>query len=96
MFFGVNIFTLYPKKHKKKGMKTLLTDYSPMEISKMTGIGYSDVWRHLHGERRISAEMAMKYHKTLHIPLWKMRPDLWPAPEGEKEAENEAERLRQG
>ena len=56
-----------------------------MEISKETGIGYSVVWRHLHGQKKISAEFAMKYHKTYGIPLHELRPDLWEPPKDEGE-----------
>ena len=62
--------------------------YSPFEVSRLTGISYTDVWRHANGKRKISAEFAMRYHTALGIPLWMMRPDLWPE-------EPEAGELRQ-
>lgn len=57
--------------------KTYFYGYVIAEASRLSGVAYADVWRHAHNERRISADMAMRYHETLGIPLEQMRPDLW-------------------
>lgn len=36
------------------------------------------VWQHCCGVRRVSPESAVKYQKSLGIPLSELRPDLWP------------------
>ncbi|RXF77360.1 XRE family transcriptional regulator [Desulfovibrio sp. DS-1] len=38
------------------------------------------VYCHCQGRRRISAEMAIRYSVRLSIPLYLIRPDLWPPP----------------
>lgn len=48
------------------------------EASKKSGVPFSTTFRHATGQRRISAEFAVRYHEALGIPLSAMRPDLWP------------------
>ncbi len=50
-------------------------------LASLTGTpSWGTVFKHCHGAR-ISAESAMRYHKTLGIPLSDLRPDLWPPEE---------------
>lgn len=42
------------------------------------GIPYQTVYKQLKGTRSIGAKTAMRYHKILGIPLYELRPDLWP------------------
>lgn len=42
------------------------------------GIPYQTVYKQLKGTRPIGAKSAMRYHKILGIPLYELRPDLWP------------------
>lgn len=48
------------------------------KVAGMAGMSVSTVWRHANGKRKISAEFAIRYHTALGIPLWRLRPDLWP------------------
>lgn len=57
-----------------------------IRVAEDTGFEYSTVYRHALDQKRISAESAMVYHRALGIPLHELRPDLWPAPEEDKEA----------
>ena len=41
----------------------------------------SVVFLHCTGQRSISAESAMRYHRAFGIPLSELRPDLWPPKE---------------
>lgn len=59
--------------------KTTFFGLNIRRVSMLCGIAYSNVWRHAHGERKISAEMAVRYNDALGIPLSVMRPDLWPS-----------------
>lgn len=54
---------------------------SIMEAARRMGINYVHVWRHCTGRRRVTADYAMRYHKTLGIPRSELRPDLWPPTE---------------
>lgn len=47
---------------------------------RLSGCKYVTAWKHFTGERRVSAEMALVYERTLSIPRWELRPDLWPPP----------------
>lgn len=47
---------------------------------RLSGCKYVTAWKHFTGERRVSAEMALVYERTLNIPRWELRPDLWPPP----------------
>lgn len=58
--------------------------YSLTSVAKLANVQYSTAWRHFSGHREISAEYAMRYHKTLGIPLSDLRPDLWPPEQEEK------------
>ncbi len=52
-------------------------------LAAKTGItSLGTLFRHCRGES-LSAEMALRYHKTLGIPLSDLRPDLWPPEEEE-------------
>ena len=64
--------------------KNILEEYknksklSYYEIAKMCDIpSKSLVYAHIKGEKKISAEAALKYHKGLGIPLDQIRPDIW-------------------
>lgn len=37
------------------------------------------VFAHCHNLRVVSAESAVKYNRTFGIPLYLLRPDLWPS-----------------
>lgn len=49
------------------------------QASKLSGIRYDTLWKHVEGMRGISPEMALRYEETLNIPRTELRPDLWPA-----------------
>ena len=57
------------------------TELTLLEVVRLSGFPYSTVWRHVSGKRKISAEAALVYEKTLGVPREKLRPDLWPAPQ---------------
>lgn len=55
-----------------------------LDICKQTGLPYPTVYRHAFNQRRISAEVALVYHRALGIPLHELRPDLWPPADNEQ------------
>lgn len=61
------------------------------EVADRTGLKTpSTVCQHLKGDRKISAQSALAYHKGLGIPLSDLRPDLWPEPATKEEVTLEA------
>ena len=42
------------------------------------GVNYQTLYKQLKGLRTVGAKTAMRYHKILGIPLYELRPDLWP------------------
>ena len=70
--------------------KTTFFGFDLMRASERSGVAYSNVWRHAHGERKISAEMALRYNDALGIPLSDMRPDLW-QPQAKEASNGKAE-----
>lgn len=52
------------------------------KASRETGIPYITIMQHVHGRREVSPEAALRYEDKLGIPRWKLRPDLWEAPNG--------------
>ncbi len=57
--------------------RATLFGYGMMEASRLSGVSYTDVWRHAHNVRTISPKFAIRYHNTLNVPLHEIRPDLW-------------------
>ena len=57
------------------------TGLSIPEMAKVSGYPYTTVWRHVVGQRSISPEAVIVYENKLGIPRYKLRPDLWPAPQ---------------
>lgn len=57
------------------------TGLSIPEIARASGYPYTTVWRHAVGQRTISPEAVIVYESKLGIPRYKLRPDLWPAPQ---------------
>ena len=43
------------------------------------GVNYQTLYKQLRGLRSVGAKTAMRYHKILGIPLYELRPDIWPA-----------------
>lgn len=55
------------------------------EVGRLVDYGRDTVSRHCNGQRQISVEAALRYNKSLGIPLHEMRPDIF----GKEETENE-------
>ena len=49
------------------------------------GVNYQTLYKQLRGLRSVGAKTAMRYHKILGIPLYELRPDIWPAQLFEKD-----------
>lgn len=71
------------------GMRTPLADIlrkqglSIADASRASGIPYVTIAQHVRGARGISAALAIKYERLLHIPRSELRPDLWPPEKAE-------------
>lgn len=61
------------------------------EVGRLVKYGRDTVSRHCNGQRQISAEAALRYHKALEIPLHELRPDLF---EKEDTDDEQEERIR--
>lgn len=48
-----------------------------MRAASRLGIPYLTIVQHCNGSRKISAESAIRYARSLGIPLSELRPDLW-------------------
>ena len=42
------------------------------------GVNYQTLYKQLKGLRSVGAKTAMRYHTMLGIPLYELRPDIWP------------------
>lgn len=42
------------------------------------GVNYQTLYKQLRGLRPVGAKTAMRYHTMLGIPLYELRPDIWP------------------
>lgn len=67
------------KRSMKKNIRQIFNEYGLTcnEASKC-GINYQTLYKQLKGLRTVGAKTAMRYHKILGIPLYELRPDLWP------------------
>lgn len=54
---------------------------NPNRAADLCGMSNVTVYRHISGERSISAEAAVKYEAGLGVPRHALRPDLWPTSE---------------
>lgn len=58
--------------------KQFFHGFSISEVSNATQLPRVTIWRHATGKRQISAEYALIYSEKLGLPLYQLRPDLWP------------------
>ena len=63
----------------KKTIQQIFNEYGLTcnEASKC-GVNYQTLYKQLKGLRPVGAKTAMRYHTILGIPLYELRPDIWP------------------
>lgn len=63
----------------KKTIRQIFNEYGLTcnEASKC-GVNYQTLYKQLKGLRPVGAKTAMRYHTMLGIPLYELRPDIWP------------------
>lgn len=67
------------KRAMKKTIRQIFNEYGLTcnEASKR-GVNYQTLYKQLRGLRPVGAKTAMRYHTMLGIPLYELRPDIWP------------------
>ena len=60
----------------------ILHDMTFRTLAARSGISVFAVFSHCKGNKKLTAESALKYNRALGIPLSDLRPDLWPPETG--------------
>lgn len=55
-----------------------LNDIPTKELAELLGVSGPYVSHFKHGRRKLSTEHARTIHKAYGIPLWELRPDVYP------------------
>ena len=62
-----------------KSLKDVLHKYGlTCNTASKRGVNYQTLYKQLRGLRPVGAKTAMRYHTMLGIPLYELRPDIWP------------------
>ena len=62
-----------------KSLKDVLHKYGlTCNTASKRGVNYQTLYKQLRGVRPVGAKTAMRYHTILGIPLYELRPDIWP------------------
>ena len=62
--------------------ESVMANYpSQAEAAAVVGVHQSTLSRWMRSDAPMPAEWAMAWHTDKRIPLWAMRPDLWPLQE---------------
>ena len=72
-------FCLLFKVPPMENLQDVLNKYGlTCNTASKRGVNYQTLYKQLKGLRTVGAKTAMRYHKILGIPLYELRPDLWP------------------
>ena len=62
-----------------KSLQDVLRKYGlTCNTASKRGVNYQTLYKQLRGLRPVGAKTAMRYHTMLGIPLYELRPDIWP------------------